>query len=479
MRKLGAGLGVAWAIFAVGAAAGAGEPPQALGEARVLSLDGAVREALERSPSLEAAQAAVRRARGAVDEARALRLPRLDGGARFTVQGPIPTFRFPAPAADPSDPPRQREVALGRSFSRHFSVGATVDADPFGRLRDYQSAAGDGVRAAQGGLYQARNELVYAVQAVFLQALRAQELVAVAREAVDAAAEQQRVAEANLRQGLVAEFDVLRAQVQVANNRQVLTTAEADHRRALSALGELLSVEREVRLQLTPLALPPEPDAVAAGAVREAVAGEALPGGGPLPADLDAALTEAFTRRPEVYQAEWNRRAARAVERAERKGNLPSLTLGAQFNVDPDQAGLAFEEKTYTLVANLTIPLWDAGIARARTRQARAEVDRAAAALRTARDAVAADVRRAHLGLEDAAGRRRSAAANTALGREALRVARVRYEAGLAPSVEVTDAQVAYTQARANEVNAAYDYLSALAALNRALGRYAAAAAAP
>jgi outer membrane protein TolC len=39
--------------------------------------------------------------------------------------------------------------------------------------------------------------------------------------------------------------------------------------------------------------------------------------------------------------------------------------------------------------------------------------------------------------------------------------------------VEVTDAEAALTQARANAVNAAYDYISALAALNRSLGAYA------
>jgi outer membrane protein len=82
-------------------------------------------------------------------------------------------------------------------------------------------------------------------------------------------------------------------------------------------------------------------------------------------------------------------------------------------------------------------------------------------------------VRTALVDLEEATERRRAASANTAQAREALRIAPVRYTAGLAPNVEVTDAQVALTQARSNEVNAAYDYLAALANLNRGLGRYA------
>ncbi|MBM3457628.1 MAG: TolC family protein [Armatimonadetes bacterium] len=128
--------------------------------------------------------------------------------------------------------------------------------------------------------------------------------------------------------------------------------------------------------------------------------------------------------------------------------------------------------RSYSLVANLTIPLWDGGVSRARTQQARAEVEQADAQMRTARLQVEEEVRRSWTDQQEAVERRRAAAANTLQAREALRIARVRYEAGLAQNVEVTDAQVALTQARTNEVNAAYDYLAAAANLNRSLGRY-------
>ena len=56
---------------------------------------------------------------------------------------------------------------------------------------------------------------------------------------------------------------------------------------------------------------------------------------------------------------------------------------------------------------------------------------------------------------------------------EALRIAQVRYRAGVSTSVEVTDAQVALTLAQTNQVNAEYNYLDAQTALARAIGRYA------
>jgi outer membrane protein TolC len=421
-----------------------------------------------------------------LDETRSYLLPRVDANATFTEQGPIPSFTFTSPSATPGEPARTEQIRLGNPFTRNISVGATYDPDPFGRLRANREAARRNVRVARGQYYTAQNELVYAVQSLYLQALRSQELISVAREAVEAASEQLRVSEAGLRAGTAAEFDVLRARVQVSNNRQQLVTAEGTYRRALAALAQELSQPGTTRIELVPVALPPEPDRVAAATARTVIeppaetpreAGTGLPGSDiietPVPQSLDRALSEAFNRRPEIYSAEWSRRAAQSRVKFERLGNYPSVALGANFFYNPDAAGFAAVTKSYSLVANIAIPIWDAGLARARTRQAKANVDIAAAQLRTTKDQVTEEVRRALADLEDATERRRSAQANTAQAREALRVARVRYEAGLGTIVEVTDAEAALTQARANEVNAGYDYVSALAALNRSLGRYA------
>ena len=70
--------------------------------------------------------------------------------------------------------------------------------------------------------------------------------------------------------------------------------------------------------------------------------------------------------------------------------------------------------------------------------------------------------------LEEAAKRTRTTAESVALAEEALRLANVRYEAGIAVLVEVTNAESQLTQARFNEVNALYDYAIALADLQRA-----------
>ena len=55
--------------------------------------------------------------------------------------------------------------------------------------------------------------------------------------------------------------------------------------------------------------------------------------------------------------------------------------------------------------------------------------------------------------------------------RENLELAQGRYEAGVGPYIEVTDAQVAAVNAETDHVQALYDYQLAVARLFKAMGR--------
>lgn len=438
-----------------------------------LALDDAVRRALAMNPTIEQAMAAIQRAEAVVAEARSFQLPRLNADARLTLQGPIPSFTFTLPPEAPGDPPRTRDISLGKSFTRQFGLSATYDVDPFGRLRAQTEIARRQVGAARGELFTTRNELVFAVQNLYLAALRAGALVGVQQEAVEAAREQLRVTEAELRAGTAPEFDVLRARVQVENIRQNLVQARSTEQRSLAALSRLLSLEPNAQLRLEPVAAPADAGLVAGEAARRILAPAPAAGLPPHPQSLESALEEAFTRRPELYRAEWARRAAEARVAFERRGRLPALGITASALYTPDAAGFARVTRSWSILAYLTIPIWDAGQARARTRQAEAEIRAAEAQLRTARDLIAEEVKQSLIDLEAARERRGASASNAEQAREALRIARVRYMAGLASGLEVIDAEAALVQARANEVNADHDYLASLAALNRSLGRYA------
>jgi outer membrane protein TolC len=185
------------------------------------------------------------------------------------------------------------------------------------------------------------------------------------------------------------------------------------------------------------------------------------------------AIREAVVRRPEVLQAEETLKQNTEEIRFQRRARLPQFSLTGSYTLTPDAAGLAAEDHQWQVSAGATLDVFDAGLIRSRVREAEAGRDVAAAGLEQARQLVGQNVRRALAVLRQAQYNRQTTAANVQQAQEALRIAQVRYQAGVSTNVEVTDAQVALTQAQTNQVNAEYDYLDAETGLAGALGRYA------
>jgi len=192
-----------------------------------------------------------------------------------------------------------------------------------------------------------------------------------------------------------------------------------------------------------------------------------------LPLTQAEAYREALARRPEVLEAQANLSQSVEQIRFQRRARLPQFSLTGSYTLTPDTSGFAAEDHMWQVGVGATLDVFDAGLIRSRVHEAEGARDSAAAALEQVRQTVALDVRTALSTLRQAQVNRQTTAANVQQAREALRIAQVRYRAGVATSVEVTDAQVALTQAQTNQVNAEYDYLDAQAALARAIGRYA------
>lgn len=190
-----------------------------------------------------------------------------------------------------------------------------------------------------------------------------------------------------------------------------------------------------------------------------------------LPLDLATAVSEAYAIRPEVLNAATAVRISERNVDLARRGRRPDVSLSGQYLFTPDAAGFSANERSWNIGAQLTVPIFEGGLTRARVDQAQADLSAARDTLESVRQAVALEVRTGLLDLQEAARRRQTAAANVVQAREALRIAQVRFRSGVSTTVEVTDAQVAFTQARSNQVSADFDYLTAEAQLRRAVGR--------
>jgi outer membrane protein TolC len=459
-----------------------GPPASGAPTARRLTLADAIALARANNPNLQAAVETSYAARNRVDEVKALRLPQVYAGGSFTFQGPAQEIQIPGAPGEPT-----RRVELTKELTSQLQATATLDPNLTGRLSERIRIARSNAQALASSARTTENNLIYRVTAVYAEVLRAQDLVRVGQESVGAAREQLRVADARFRAGVVPQFDVLRATVQVENLRQEQIGAENSQRTAEANLVALLNIDPTTRLELAPLPTPPDStarkDPVAPAVVRP-VAQAQPPAAQPpvvtpepriLPEDLSpelkAAIEEAFRQRPEIQAARQRLEGAESGVRLEKKGYLPDVNIRADYTYNPDVSGFSSEKSNYSVITSLTIPIFTGGLIRSRVRAAQDERDVARAELDQAHQLVAVDVRTALLNLREAEQRRGTAEANVGQARAALKIARVRYTAGVSISVEVTDAVLALTQAQTNQVNADYDVILARAALDQALAR--------
>ncbi|HLK58466.1 MAG TPA: TolC family protein, partial [Chthonomonadaceae bacterium] len=193
--------------------------------------------------------------------------------------------------------------------------------------------------------------------------------------------------------------------------------------------------------------------------------------------EFDALLQEAFKTRPEILESDAQIAAAQRGIQYARRSSLPSLNLGLSDSYTPNPTGFS-RRNVGAITLGVTVPIFDGGLARAREQEARGAVANADVTRRRYVDQVQVDVQQAYIALVQA--RNRVAVANVGLeqAREAYRLARVRYNAGVSqqtgvsPQLELSNAQTTLAQAESNQINALYDYNNARAQLDWAVGRY-------
>ncbi|MCS6777964.1 MAG: TolC family protein [Chloroherpetonaceae bacterium] len=480
---------------------------------RPLTIQDAVAIALATNRTLALAGEALLRAQGRTLETRSAFNPTLAATLTYLRLNQANSIEFP----DVNNPGQTQVIPLLNDSQRQIGVQATLPIDLAGLLR----AANDQARfqevALRLDINRVRNQIVLDVKTAFYDALRAQALVEVAEANLRNTVARYEEADKKLRAGTVARFDVIRAQTDIAQAQQQWIQARNTLSLSLAALNNAMGIDINTPITLTAEGAVETPPGVAPpGSTIPAppITGLALPSGlqlavagkqgtpdksappadatalspadrivaaDPLPGDelFETLRDEALALRPEIMQADANIAAAKKGIVLARRSVLPSFGLSWNLNYAPDTAGFAPIITTWQAVAQVTIPLYDGGLARARSRQARADVATAETNRRAVVDQIVLEVRQAYLNLLQA--RDRVAVANQALAQaqEAFRLARVRYEAGVtavagvSPQIELSDAQTALVQAQSNQINALYDYNNARARLDRAVGRYA------
>ncbi|HEV3215757.1 MAG TPA: TolC family protein [Vicinamibacterales bacterium] len=311
----------------------------------------------------------------------------------------------------------------------------------------YESRSGAAnLRAAELTQRDTRELVALAVRDLYLQAVTADSRSKASRVQSDTARALLTLATDLKNAGVVPGIDVLRAQVQVRTQEQ----------RAIVAGNDF----EKLKLQLArAVGLPLAQDFVLADTIPYAPL-QTLP--------LEEALKQALMSREDYRAAQARLEAAEAAKRAAFADNLPSLHLNADYGVIGRTP--ADTHSTYSVSAQLRIPVFDAATTRGHVLEAEGLLARRGAELNDYRARVEYEVRAAYLDLRAADDQLQAAQDAMNLAGQELEQTRDRFAAGVAGNIEVVQAQETVVTATESYISSLYAHNLAKASLAHAIG---------
>jgi len=182
----------------------------------------------------------------------------------------------------------------------------------------------------------------------------------------------------------------------------------------------------------------------------------------------EAILAQAYANRPELHSLRAQQQAAAESISSLQKQYLPSVSGNAQYNWSGREYPLL---QGWLWGVTLTVPLFDDILTTAQIGEQQATLRNLQAQEENLRQQVALEVRQSFLNLRQAEEAIRVSDQTLVQARENLDLAEGRYSAGVGNIIELTDAQVLLTTARANNIQALYNYRTAVAQLEKAIGQ--------
>ncbi len=404
--------------------------PQAISEGELLTLDRVVAITRQNQPAILAARGNVNASQSRIGQARAPYYPQINGSAGYDRLSPEDTLY------GTTDDSAYDRLAFGiRGDQMLYDFGKTTTQ----------------VEIRKTSLEAARSDLnATDDRAVFNAKLAYYDMLKIARDK-EVAAETVKQFEQHLEQakgfyaaGVKPKYDVTKAEVDLSSAKLVQIQVKNNLRLARVVLNNAMGLPDapgymlEDNLTFVPYTLP-----------------------------FDQALGLALNNRPDLKALMLKKQAAQQSVDLARKGDAPYLSgnAGASYSGDADTM-----DEGWSIGIALSVPVFNGHLTRHQIGEAQANADILAADETLLRQTIHKEVQQSYLNLQEAEERISATKLATKQAEENSRIASGRYNAGVGSPVEVTDADTLLVQAKANHIQALYDYRMAQTSIEQAIG---------
>ncbi len=401
-----------------------------------MTIEQAVQYALGNSPAIGMAREGIEKSKAEVRQATAQGMPQLNVQGTYTRLDEVSEVSF-----------GDGTVALNSLDNQVANLTLNQPIDVFGIIKTGRHAAKMSKSGSEHEYDQTTNDTILGVKEAYYTVLRTQRVRDVQQKRVEQLQAHLEETQAHLKAETAAPFDVLRAETEVTNATQTLITVQNRVELAKAAFNNMLGRDLSTPVELEE---PGQPDIVEL--------------------QLDACLSTACSARPEILRMQTQQGLADDMLTIARKGNMPQIGLAWTMNQNLTTTMFSPRENSWTGFVTVSMPIFDGGKNKATVDRAKSDLNSTRLGYEQTLLGVKLDTQQAYLSLNDSRARINAAGKGLDQARESMRLAQVRYKAGVSTQVEVFDAQTALTQAEVSHVDAVYDYYTAMAHLEKAVG---------
>lgn len=260
-------------------------------------------------------------------------------------------------------------------------------------------------------------------------------------------------AEALERAGVGTRFEVLQARVTLANAQQDLTNSRRDQLRSRRELAAILNIDENTNL----------------------LAADQIALAGAWDLTLEETIVQAYRNRSELAEQLAERDRAQQLRKAALGSTRPNVSFAASYNVlglindDPDYTATRGWADGYDAQVQFSWNFFDGGAAKSRARQRELDIGIAEERFDQLLNQIRLEVERGYFDLQANFDNIQTARLGVEEATEALRLARLRFQAGVGTQLEVINQETDLTRAQNRLLNAIIGYNRALSDLQRAV----------
>jgi outer membrane protein len=437
-----------------------------------LTLEDSISTAMKNNLSLKSAEEKVKSAEQKVNEARAAMMPSASITGSYTYLGKTDTSSFssllgggggsmgaPAKISDDNTPISSNPLAGLFSSIKipkdNYNVGLAVQQPLFtwGKITNAYKQSKLSLDAEKQAFESVKQQVIFDTTKAFYGVLLTDQLVRVTEMAVDQVQSHVKIAQDLVNAGMATDFDLLRAKVQFANIKSQLIVMQNTSKLAKDGFKNTVGISLDADINLK---------------------GEFLYK--PLELNLGDLLKTAMSNRPELKQLEIQEKVGEKIVSLAKAGNKPNLAFiyNYAYKSNADGLGDIFSQDKYKWMPSwnmtfaLSFPLFDGFATKARVKQAKSAVNQIKIGKEQLANGITLDVRSSFMSFQEAKELLKVQEETVQQAQESLRIANLRYKNGMITSVELMDAELAFTQSQTNYSNSLNDYVVAIAKLEKA-----------